>query len=249
MRLIDRVAHHNRWRRRHPIEKLVLALGMLILDLVLPPYPAGPIIAAIMLAAAIGGAGVPAVAYLRLLLAPVGFVLAGAAAVMVGVAGEPGLGWHFVLLPSGRIIALKLVLRALTAIASLNFLILTTPVENLLPLFRRWRVPGAVVDLIMVTYRFLFVFSDTLEAMRTAQDIRLGYSGWRRTYRSLAMLTAAFLGRVLDRARRLEMGLAARGYRGDLPVLVDEGRPSWPVMGGILALQLATAFLSLHLSR
>jgi hypothetical protein len=41
----------------------------------------------------------------------------------------------------------------------------------------------------------------------------------RRGIRSLGLLAATLLGRSLARARRLEIGLAARGFEGELKVL------------------------------
>ena len=59
MLAIDRHAWTNRWSDRHPLEKLVPAGGMLLAALVLPPWPAAPLIIAVMLARTIAGARVP----------------------------------------------------------------------------------------------------------------------------------------------------------------------------------------------
>ncbi len=50
---IDRAAHLNHWRSRSLTEKVVLALGMLLLDTLLPPYPVAAVVAAVMTAAAL----------------------------------------------------------------------------------------------------------------------------------------------------------------------------------------------------
>jgi cobalt/nickel transport system permease protein len=82
----------------------------------------------------------------------------------------------------------------------------------------------------LVIYRMLWLLSDVLQKVRTAQAARLGYCGLRQSGRSTGLLAAALLGRILDRASRLEVGLAARGYQGNLNVLADE-RPlsSWAI--------------------
>jgi cobalt/nickel transport system permease protein len=105
------------------------------------------------------------------------------------------------------------------------------------------------VDLMSLTYRFLFIFTDTLQTMTRAQASRLGHGTLRRAYRSLAMLTASFFGRVLDRVRRLETGLASRGYEGEMRVLADERRPERLALLGIVALEFLVLFLSVYLSR
>ena len=42
---IDRSAHLNAWREKPLTEKTLLALGMLALALVLPPWPGAPLVA------------------------------------------------------------------------------------------------------------------------------------------------------------------------------------------------------------
>ena len=66
----------------------------------------------------------------------------------------------------------------------------------------------------MLIYRFLFVLADTFAGMQAAQEARLGHVGWRRRIRSSGVLAANLLPRAMDRARRLETGLAARGWSG-----------------------------------
>ena len=68
-------------------------------------------------------------------------------------------------------------------------------------------------------YRLIFVFLERAEVGRQAQVARLGYDGPRRSIRSLGWLAGSLFQRSLDRGRRLETGLAARGFTGDLPQL------------------------------
>ena len=68
-------------------------------------------------------------------------------------------------------------------------------------------------------YRFVTLTMGVAERTRLAQANRLGYSGVRRSIRSTGMLAATLLPRGLDRARRMETGLAARCYAGELRTL------------------------------
>jgi len=51
MLAIDRHAWTNRWRDRHPLEKLVPAGGMLLVALILPPWPTALFVGEILLKA------------------------------------------------------------------------------------------------------------------------------------------------------------------------------------------------------
>jgi cobalt/nickel transport system permease protein len=114
----------------------------------------------------------------------------------------------------------------------------TTPISDLLPELRRLRVPGAVIEVASVVYRLLFVLLESLRTIREAQTARMGYSSWRRSYRSSGGLAAAVLTRSWDRARRMQEGLAGRGLETGLRVLPEalpSSRPFLALAGAGLA--------------
>ncbi|MTJ82199.1 MAG: cobalt ECF transporter T component CbiQ [Telmatospirillum sp.] len=233
---VDRVAHLNRWRSRPLVEKAVLAIGMLIVDVILPPWPTAALVATMMTMAALAGARVPVRVWLAAMAAPTGFLLAGALSLLIAI-GPDGLS----LAPGGLASAATVAGRALAGVTCLLFLALTTPASDLVAGSRRIGVPAEIAEIALLIYRFLFLLADTAAAMNTAQAARLGHVGLRRRLTSLGVLIANLLPRAIDRGRRLEVGLAARGWRGDMRVLSTTVAPSWSVLGGILALEAATA--------
>lgn len=243
MLAIDRHAWTNRWHDLHPLEKLLPALGMLLVTLVLPPWPAAPLSIAAMLALTILGAGVPAGAVLGTLAVPLGFLLTGAPVLALAVDVSDGL--HVGLAPGGLEAAAAVTLRSLAATSCLVFLILTTPVADLMPLLGRLGVPRLVRDLMLLTYRLIFVFLDCAATGRQAQIGRLGYDGPRRSLRSAGWLAGSLFQRSLARGRRLEIGMAARGLGGDLPQPIDGRMPSARrlLAGAALPLVIASAAL------
>ncbi len=217
MLAIDRHAWTNRWRSHHPGERLLLAGGGLLLALMLPPLGAGPLLVVVMAAATVAGAGVPMRAFMGVMAVPAGFLLAGAPFLALSLDLHDGvhLGWS----AAGAVLALKVSLRALGATACLAFLALTTPAAELVPWLRRLGVPAVLVEIALLIYRLIFILMERAAAGQQAQAARLGYRDARRSLRSLAFLTATLFQRALERARRLEVGLAARGYAGELRVL------------------------------
>ncbi|MFD8796751.1 cobalt ECF transporter T component CbiQ, partial [Streptomyces vinaceus] len=75
---IDVAAHGSRWRRRHPLEKALLGLGLTVTAVCLPPWPGGPLVAAATLAVLQRPAGVAGRHPGRGLRIPQGFWLTGA---------------------------------------------------------------------------------------------------------------------------------------------------------------------------
>jgi len=244
MLAIDRHAWTNRWRDRHPLEK-VLPVGGMLVSLILPPWPAALLVIAVMLTLTVAGAGVPLRAALGTLAVPLGFLMAGMPVLALAVDVSDGL--HIGLAPDGLRLAAEVTLRSLAATSCLVFLILTTPVAELVPMLGRLGVPRPVRELILLVYRLIFVFLERAFVGRQAQVARLGYDGPGRSIRSLGWLAGSIFQRSLDRGRRLETGLAARGFTGDLPQLGSDRAASagWLVAGALLPAAVAALSLSL----
>ncbi|WP_432108801.1 cobalt ECF transporter T component CbiQ [Streptomyces sp. AA1529] len=220
---IDAAAHSSRWRRRHPVDKAVLGLGLTVLAISLPPWPGAALVLGTALAVLLGPAGVPARRLWRAYRVPLGFCVTGAVTLLFQVGGPDA----FVsLADGGPARAGGLLLR--TSAASLGVLLFafTTPMSDLLPRLVRAGVPAPVVDVALMTYRTGFLLLDSVRRVREAQAARLGHTTRSAQWRSAAGLSAIAFVRAFDRAARLQAGLAGRGYEGTLHVLVPEARIS-----------------------
>lgn len=238
---LDRYAWTNRWRHYHPAEKLLLAGGLLLLSLLLPPLTTAPLILLTVWLAAAPGAGIPTKTLIWTLAAPAGFLLAGLPLLLLSVDLSGGVS----LSAEGGDKAARLLARSLAAVASLALFALTTPVAVWAPLLRRGGVPAALVEILLLMYRLLFVVAEQAGAAARAQAARLGYDGARRSLRSLGLLIANLLQRSLAQARRLEIGLAARNFDGELRVLSPPHSLSRRRLLAIAAVLLAVALAGL----
>ena len=136
---IDAAAHSSRWRRRHPVDKAVLGLGLTVLAISLPPWPGAALVLVTALTVLLGPAGVPGRRLWRAYRVPLGFCVTGAATLLVQVGGGHG----FVSLAAdGPLRAGELLLR--TSAASLGVLLFafTTPMSDLLPRLVKAGVPA-----------------------------------------------------------------------------------------------------------
>lgn len=244
MLAVDTAAWSSPWRHRHPADLVLLCAALLACVLLLPVWPAAPLVALAVLALGLGPARVPARLLVRAARAPLAFVaLAGAS---VAVTLEPGLPPGLAVTPASLRDAAEVVLRALAGTSVVLLLAATTPLAELLPRLRRLGVPAAVVEVASLVYRMLFLLLDSARTTREAQAGRLGYCDTRTAFRSLGSLGAAVLVRAFERARRLEVGLAGRGYDGELPVVLDDRRPSLPFLAaGALGVALLVVTASL----
>ena len=226
--LIEQAAYGNRWRRVSPAAKGAFALAGLLAAF-LAHSPQNALGVALLLAAStLLGAAVPMRLYGRVALPGAAFLLLSCLTLLVSVQlDEHGAAsWRYApeMLPQVEAIAA----RALAALAALLSLVLTTPLPDLIGLLRRLHTPEILLDLMVLCYRMLFVFSATTRDIVSAQDARLGYSTRRRGLRSLGQLIASLSLGIWLRARALHRAALARNGDGPLrfltPVYPQAGR-------------------------
>ena len=238
---IDTSANLNPWRQKPLAEKGLLALGMLVIAVGVPSWQSALAVAAIMTGATLAAAHVDVGTWWKTITAPFGFLLIGVVTIALQVKG-----WHVGLAPNGVQLAGRLAARAFAGLTCLLFLTLTTPATDLVVGMRRLGVPVEITDVALLMYRFLFLLTDTAADMNLAQAARLGHVSYRRHMQSLGLLIANLMPRALSRAQALEVGLAARGWHGDLVVLRPARRVSPFNMGVIAVLELAVLLFGLH---
>jgi len=214
VRLIDRNAQTNRWRRIPAGDKAVFAIGMMVVCLI-SSWPAQLAVIVLMLGSLVAGARVPPRDVLSCATIPAGFIAASTAAQIItlhfrGAVPVFGIAPHE-LLPAARV-----ALRSFACLTALIWLALTTPLTDIVQLLRGLRLGPEICDIALMMFRFIWLILDCVESGVQSQTNRLGYGTYRSGLKSMGMLLASLLPRVLNRARRLEAGLAARGYTGEL---------------------------------
>jgi cobalt/nickel transport system permease protein len=231
LHIIDQHAHHNRIRSLDPAYKVGLALTVLLLCLVLNKPLVGVVAVGWMYLLALRLAGLSWRTFGRVVLVEGTFMILTTLGVVVSVSlTDPGNIFPWVLRlgpfwfsssPASLYQGITLVTRALGAASAMNFLALTTPLVDMLELFRRWHLPLILVDIMVIIYRFIFVLLESLNTMYVAQDSRLGYNtSYWRTMNSAALLGSRLFIDAFQRSRRLQIALESRGYEGgDLQVL------------------------------
>lgn len=230
---LNDIAFLNHWRHRNPWEKVIFGAGFLLVVLLVPPMPGSILVALIVSAAAILGARIPVATWLTVLSVPISFAILTALGILVqfNTGGSPiTIDWNGVPMATG------LLLRSIAAISCLAFIGWTTPLMELIPVFEHVGVPIVLIDLALMIYHFLFVTAMTVKEMRLAQSWRLGRADFNSRLRAVSMLASGLFVRCIERVRRLEHGIEARGYDGHLWVL----NPERGISLGFLSLTLVT---------
>lgn len=251
---IDRWTYRSRLRYVDPIPKLCLTGTAAVCCLCLGEIGVGLVTAVLMAALTIGLGGTSPRVLLRAFRAPLAFLILGCLTValdhqpvgsdMLAAVTVGGSLWGVSV--SSLLWAAGIFCRALGVVASVYFLAFTTPITDLCLALERLHVPRLLVELMELTYRFLFVLSGEAARIRVAQASRLGYVNPRRGLESAGTLAALVFLRAWKRGERVYAALESRGYEGrlaTLPVAYRRGLPLYGVAAGVVAVQVAVFFV------
>lgn len=128
--------------------------------------------------------------------------------------------WSVTFCPTAAANALRTALRAWATVSVTLLFAFAAPVVQFIALLQRLRTRTALLELIRLTYRWIFLLDEACASIVGAQRNRLGYLDVPTALRSSGQAVAALLARTLSQSLRLERGLCARGYNGTLAVLL-----------------------------
>ncbi|HOI13260.1 MAG TPA: cobalt ECF transporter T component CbiQ [Methanoculleus sp.] len=243
--VLEDFAQTNNLRETSPGLKLFIGLSSILLS-VSSPGPVAPLlVAASMSGAVLALAKIPARFYAKLLLVPVSFAtmsiivvlfITGGGAMLLKVPDLP-----LAITADGANLALLLLARVFGGMCSLYFITLTTPMTEVFDILRRNRAPPVLVDLAMLTYRFIFILIEEAGQIYRSQVMRLGYRRFRESIRSFSMLAGALFIRTWESGEALVLAMDARCYDGRLGIPSDS-RPVSTLALATTLLYLSTVF-------
>ena len=175
-------------------------------------------------AAALAGALVLAVVsrlpwrWCVLRLAPVLLFVAVFAVPLIFFHAKAGPVWQFgptTFSVSGAETALVLLCKAAALVLLALVVLATAPLDATLKAAHALYVPGLLVQLTLLSYRYLFVLADELGRLRIAVRVR-GYRNRANlhSYRTIGAVTGALLVRGWERGERVGHAMRCRGFDG-----------------------------------
>lgn len=224
MILLERHAYTNRWRRGNPAAKGLFSLcGLVAVFAAAGPGTAAGL-ALILAVVTLLGTGMPVKNYLRVAAPALLFLATSALTLLFSLRLDAPSGPVLALDPAELPRVALVCSHSLGGLAALLFFALTTPMNDIISLLRRLRVPEVLLDLMTLCYRMLFVLSEAMHDMHTAQAARLGHAGPKRIMRSLGIMAANLTVQVWQRSQALHQAALARNNDGPLRFL----EPDYP---------------------
>lgn len=226
-------------RRIDPRMRLVAAAAFAVATVTLTQVPA--LLAALAAALGLGAwARLPAVETARRVLAVDGFIVLTLVMLPFTTPGTPLVEvWGLTASREGLHHATLIALKANAVILALLALVGTVPETTLGHALARLHVPEKLVQIFLMTVRYIEVLHQEYLRLRTAMKAR----GFRprtdlHTLRSLGWLIGMVLVRSLERSERVVAAMKCRGFTGRFPLLDDlrSGPGDWVFLGALLGL-------------
>ncbi len=221
----DALAYTNRLRYLPPQQKLWFAIAALVIALCSHP-PVQLAIALWLMVWTVCYARIPARMYRQMMLGVAVFLLTSLPVLMLNAIPVDSLHplqpdslfdvrlfhWQLYLSRQGLGQAVEIFCRAIASTSCLFFIVFTIPFVELSALFTKVGCPAILTELLLLSYRFIFLLADVSQHMITAQTARGGYRTYKLTLNSASLLIRQLLQRTVERYYQFSLGVKARGF-------------------------------------
>lgn len=217
---VDYYAAHSPLNACSPLLKTMVALAGIVTCLLSNSVLLYLFVFSAMLACAVFWGRVPLAYYLSLLLLPTTFICLSSLAIAVQIVPHPStylLDWpvfdfYLAITPQSQSMALLLAARGLAAISCLYMLSLTTSLPGIMAVLRRLKLPSVAIDLLYLTYRYIFILLKLNEQLLLAATSRLGYRTFKTGFKSAFLCASNLLFLSWREADNNYTAMLARGY-------------------------------------
>lgn len=219
---IDKCAYTNSLINLNPIHKLIISFIALGISIVTNSIKLHFIIMTFVSIMIIFWAKVDFKLYIKCLKIPIYFLFIGTVLNLISISFEN----------AGFLINIKLfrvyigisifsidnsihiLLRALSCIISIYFLMLTTPFNQLIIILKKMHIPDVLVELMILTYRFIFLFLEEIKDIYKSQQLKFGYNNLKNSYNSTALLIKVLFFRMMKKYEEMSITLDIKLYDG-----------------------------------
>ena len=222
MLLIDKYAYTNKLTDKNPYIKAIFSILFLILSLTIENRIFQISIITIMSITIISTSKMRISEYLKLLSIPLIFMIMSILAIIISISTEKTdmltyftVGSTYIGLSKfGLMNALRILSRSIACLTCVYFLMLTTPFNQLIKVFKKLHIPDNVIEIAMLIYRFIFIFLEEVQEIYKSQEMKLGYMGMRNSYNSLGLLLNMLYKRMMKRYEDMSIALDMKLFDG-----------------------------------
>lgn len=230
MLLIDKYAYTNKLSNINPKIKVGIGTVFLIVSMLTHSILILSSIMILMSLSIVCIAKIDLKSYLKLLKIPIYFLFMGIIINLINISFN-----HENLLYSFKFFnlcigvssqslntSLYLLFRSMSCLMCVYFFVLTTPFNQLLFLLKSFHISDTIIELSMLTYRFIFIFLEEVSDIRKSQELRFGYINLKTSYKSIGLLGNLLYKRMMKRYEDMSISLDMKLYDGKFQIVGDE---------------------------
>ncbi len=109
--------------------------------------------------------------------------------------------------------------RSLASISCLLFIVLTTSLGEIILNLEKIRFPLILRELLILTYRFIFILFITTEKLILAQKARGGYNNKKLAFKSICMVISQLFKITIINYQQFYLAVMSRGFSGEFKVI------------------------------
>lgn len=220
--IIDDYAYKNKLSKVNPDMKFAIGMLLLILSLINPYNYISLIIIAIMSLVIVGIAKIELKDYIHFIKIPLVFLIISIIMILLTFSKDKEvllysikIGSLYIGVSNESIISsTHLFFRALSCLTCIYFIMLTTPFNQLIFVFKKLHLPDIVLEISMLMYRFIFIFMEEVADIRKSQELRFGYINLKNGYNSFGLLVNMLFKRMMIRYDEMSIALDMKLYDG-----------------------------------
>jgi cobalt/nickel transport system permease protein len=219
---IDDYAYTSGLKDVHPFEKVSFAVIFLFFTIVSKNVWVACFTFTVMSIGVLFKANIPFKAYLKLLFAPFVFLMTSLFAIIFSIAPiyQEDLemlwmtqigSWQIYISPYSVQQSYQLATTILASVSCLYFLVLSTPLNQFIWVLKKAKLPTVFIEIMGITYRFIFVLLEKMNEIYIAQTSRLGYQNYKSGFSSVAQLIVSLFIKSIRSAKDLQIAIDSRG--------------------------------------
>lgn len=221
---LDKIAYTSKILKNNPNEKVFFSVATMLTALFLNDIYISAVVLLLMYIFIVYIGGISSKIFLKLMLLPATFLVISIIAILI-TRVQPDkiyilkfivLKWELGIMYSSLKKVGQLFFKSLACISCLYFLILTTPVVDILYSLEKVKLPKILIEVIGLVYRYIFVFIEASQLIYISQDSRLGYSNMKRSFYSAGKLVSSLFLKALKQADESFISMEARCYNGEV---------------------------------
>lgn len=220
MLIIDKYSYTNKIKNWNPLLKCIIFSAGILFSHAGKNYFLNAAVIFVMLFLTICIAKIRFVNFIKLFRIPFFFIVISLLGIIITVNAKQNIAEIKIgntvlgISHSSIMQSVRLFFTVVSSICSLYFLILTTPIIQFIKLFKKLKMPPAIIELMILIYRSIFIFLEEYAAMKNAQVLKFGTKNKKLLIKSMAVIAANLFSGVLRKHEEMTLALELKLYDG-----------------------------------